>query len=195
MLLPFPMFRRRLLLPRPTLSSCFCRCRASAPRVALRLTARPTHTPITPRLSRLPFFHHSPFTGQKPLSPIESALTQSAPITPLESALPNSLDLKSFRIRTYRKTGVGGATAIPDCPLFPLPPIRSRKSRVTSRSQNSHPSLSALSFRHSTSSAAVTSPGVLSRARLDYNVRRTPVEGICVPIKWKLPGMAGNRTG
>jgi hypothetical protein len=192
MLLPFPMFRRRLLLPRPTLSSCFCRCRASARRVALLLTAHPAHTTITPQLSRLPLFHHSPFTRHKPLSPIESALTQSAPITPLESALTNSLDLKSFRIRTYRKTGWGVRQ-----PFLAVPSSLStyQESRVKSRSQNLHPSLSALNSRHSTSSAAVTSPGVLSRARLDYNVRRTPVEGICVPIKWKLPGMAGNRTG
>jgi hypothetical protein len=81
--------------------------------------------------------------------------------------------------------------------LSPLPSSTYQESQVTSRESKSKfaPSLSALSFRHSTYSAAVTSPGVLSRARLDYNVRRTPVEGICVPIKWKLPGMAGNRTG
>src|SRR5271170_4822186 len=37
------------------------------------------------------------------LNPLESALPQNAPITPLQSALPKSLDLKSFRIRTYEK--------------------------------------------------------------------------------------------
>jgi hypothetical protein len=37
------------------------------------------------------------------LTPLQSALPQNAPITRLESALPNSLDLKSFRIRTCKK--------------------------------------------------------------------------------------------
>jgi hypothetical protein len=43
------------------------------------------------------------------LTPLESALPQNAPITPLQSALTNSLDLKSFRIRTYKKKGGRGA--------------------------------------------------------------------------------------
>jgi hypothetical protein len=42
------------------------------------------------------------------LSPLQSALTKNVPLTPLESALTISLDLKSFRIRTYKKTGGGG---------------------------------------------------------------------------------------
>ena len=37
--------------------------------------------------------------------------------------------------------------------------------------------------------------GVLYGALLDYNVRRTAVEGICAPIEWKFPGTTGNRTG
>jgi hypothetical protein len=37
------------------------------------------------------------------LNPLESALPRNSPITRLESALTNSLDLKSFRIRTYKK--------------------------------------------------------------------------------------------
>ena len=44
-----------------------------------------------------------------PLSPSESALPQNPSVTRLESALPKSLDLKSFRIRTYKKwRGEGG---------------------------------------------------------------------------------------
>jgi hypothetical protein len=43
---------------------------------------------------------HIPFHR---LTPLQSALTKSAPITLLESALTNPLDLKVFRIRTYRK--------------------------------------------------------------------------------------------
>ena len=42
------------------------------------------------------------------LTSIESALTRDTPITRLESALTKSLDLKSFRIRTYKKGGGGG---------------------------------------------------------------------------------------
>jgi hypothetical protein len=43
------------------------------------------------------------------LTPLQSALPRNAPITRLESALPNSLDLKSFRIRTCEnRWGEGG---------------------------------------------------------------------------------------
>src|SRR5579863_3049848 len=43
------------------------------------------------------------------LTLVESALPQNTPVTPSESALPNSLDLKSFRIRTCEKRwGEGG---------------------------------------------------------------------------------------
>jgi hypothetical protein len=45
------------------------------------------------------------------LTPVESALTRMSRVTGLESALTNSLDLKSFRIRTYKKPGgEGGST-------------------------------------------------------------------------------------
>src|SRR6202040_4285866 len=37
------------------------------------------------------------------VNPLESALPRNRRVTPLESALPKSLDLKSFRIRTYKK--------------------------------------------------------------------------------------------
>src|SRR5882724_4810854 len=37
------------------------------------------------------------------VSPAESALPKNRPVTRLESADPKILDLKSFRIRTYRK--------------------------------------------------------------------------------------------
>jgi hypothetical protein len=42
------------------------------------------------------------------LTPLRSALTGNARVTPLESALPKWLDLKSFRIRTYKKGGGEG---------------------------------------------------------------------------------------
>ena len=38
----------------------------------------------------------------KGLNPVESALPKNTPVTPVQSALPHSLDLKPFRIRTYR---------------------------------------------------------------------------------------------
>src|SRR5882724_4620811 len=37
------------------------------------------------------------------VNPLQSALPKNARVTPLQSALPNSLDLKPFRIRTYKK--------------------------------------------------------------------------------------------
>jgi hypothetical protein len=43
-----------------------------------------------------------PEPGDQPLSLLESALPKNAPVTPLQSALIESLDLKSFRIRTYK---------------------------------------------------------------------------------------------
>ena len=38
-----------------------------------------------------------------PATPLEFALTKNAPVSALERALTNSLDLKSFGIRTYKK--------------------------------------------------------------------------------------------
>jgi hypothetical protein len=46
-----------------------------------------------------PNAHRPPQT----VNPLESALPENRRVTPLESALPKSLDLKSFRIRTYKK--------------------------------------------------------------------------------------------
>jgi hypothetical protein len=46
----------------------------------------------------------------KKLSLLESALTKIVPVTRLESALANSLNLKPFRIRTYKKRRGRGAT-------------------------------------------------------------------------------------
>src|SRR5712692_8007015 len=42
------------------------------------------------------------------ISPLEYALTKNAPATPLEFTLTKSLDLKSFRFRSYKKRGGGG---------------------------------------------------------------------------------------
>src|SRR5713226_9543672 len=42
------------------------------------------------------------------ISPLEYALTKNAPATPLEFTLTKSLDLKSFRFRSYKKHPGGG---------------------------------------------------------------------------------------
>jgi hypothetical protein len=62
--------------------------------------------------SILPASHRS-------LTPVESALTERRRVTRLESALPNSLDLKSFRIRTYEKTQGEGVKLLTSA-LVPL---------------------------------------------------------------------------
>src|SRR5437879_10837028 len=41
-------------------------------------------------------------------TPLECALTKNAAVSALECALTNSLDLKSFGIRTYKKVGGRG---------------------------------------------------------------------------------------
>jgi hypothetical protein len=43
------------------------------------------------------------------LSPLECAVTKNGLASPLECAVTKSLDLKSFRIRSYEKTGWGEA--------------------------------------------------------------------------------------
>src|SRR5271156_1375317 len=43
---------------------------------------------------------------------LESAVPKNTRVTPLQSALPNSLDLKSFRIRTYKKAGGEGGKVL-----------------------------------------------------------------------------------
>src|SRR5580700_5642225 len=55
----------------------------------------PTNCPPLPNYSLL--------TTHDSLNPLKSALAKNKRVTLLESALPNSLDLKSFRIRTYKK--------------------------------------------------------------------------------------------
>ncbi len=53
------------------------------------------------------------------ISPLEYALTKNAPASSLESALPKSLDLNSFRFRTYKKIGCGGCRPpLPELPAF-----------------------------------------------------------------------------
>jgi hypothetical protein len=68
---------------------------------------------VHPRPARLYFitslFRYFVISCRKSLSPSESALTKKALVTHLESALPKSLDLKSFRIRTYVKGWGEGA--------------------------------------------------------------------------------------
>src|SRR5271155_1399001 len=49
------------------------------------------------------------FPAPTSVSAAESALTKFASVTPLESALAKTLDLKSFRIRTYKKRGGRGS--------------------------------------------------------------------------------------
>ncbi len=71
-----------------------------------RPRASETTPPVSPAPSTLSLKglrNVSTFRRSNVLTPVESALTQNTPITPLESALPNSLDLKSFGIRTYEK--------------------------------------------------------------------------------------------
>jgi hypothetical protein len=44
-----------------------------------------------------------PLNATPTVNPVESALPKNAPVTRSESADPNSLNLKSCRIRTYKK--------------------------------------------------------------------------------------------
>ncbi len=62
----------------------------------------------------------APCLRGKSLSVLESALMQNAPITRLESALPNSLDLKSFGIRTYENTRGRGSERLTSLPAYSL---------------------------------------------------------------------------
>jgi hypothetical protein len=87
--------------------------------------ASPTRLNGTPRrmgrLQHHPRSHPSrrkdPFEESDPqlqattcsLSPLECAVTKNRLASPLESAVTKSLDLKSFRIRSYEKTGWGEA--------------------------------------------------------------------------------------
>src|SRR5580692_6102745 len=82
---------------------------ASSPHAAL-LHPFSSSTVLVNHTGPLPSFHEVlKVDGTNKLSPLESALTKNPRVTHLESALPNSLDLKSFRIRTYEKgRGEGG---------------------------------------------------------------------------------------
>ena len=52
--------------------------------------------------TRLGTFDVPPPNAISTVTSLESALPKNGPITPLQSALPKSLDLKPFRIRTYK---------------------------------------------------------------------------------------------
>ncbi len=65
--------------------------------VTLRLHPRPARLYLITSL-----FRYFVTSCCRTLSPSESALTKNAPVTRLESALPKCLNLKSFRIRTYK---------------------------------------------------------------------------------------------
>src|SRR5882724_6757903 len=76
-------------------------CRPPAPPIPCR-----SHQalPNSARYRAFPFLlDYSLPTTHHLLIPLESALPKNAPVTRLESADPKSLDLKPFRIRTYRK--------------------------------------------------------------------------------------------
>src|SRR5208282_914591 len=72
----------------------------------------------------------------KKLTPLESALTKNTPITPLESADPKTLDLKSFRIRTYEKRRGEGGKLLTGILLARMAPIRVQQLAVP----RAHPS-------------------------------------------------------
>src|SRR5271154_932832 len=67
------------------------------------------------------------------LTSLESALTKNRPITHLESALTNSLDLKSFRIRTYEKRRGEGCKRLTSLSPADFFPEGSRWSSLTNR--------------------------------------------------------------
>ncbi len=56
----------------------------------------------------------------EPPSPLECTVTKNAPASPLESTLPQSLDLKSPGMNTYKKSG-WGPPSLPPCFLASLP--------------------------------------------------------------------------
>jgi len=68
------------------------------------------------------------------VSPLECTLTKNAPASPLQSTLTKSLDLKSFRFRTYKKGGWGVGSSrtrrttrlVPRMPSAALPGLFSR---------------------------------------------------------------------
>src|SRR5271168_4221565 len=80
----------------------------SSPQAA-RLSSFSSSTELVNPTGLLPSFHEVlKVDRSNNLSPLESALTKNRRVTHLESALPKSLDLKSFRIRTYEKRGGRG---------------------------------------------------------------------------------------
>src|SRR5882757_10734779 len=67
--------------------------------------------------TRLRIFKVPAPSASPALKPLESALPQNGRVTRLESADPKTLDLKSFRIRTYKKGGEGDQTVNQKMPL------------------------------------------------------------------------------
>src|SRR5271163_1605204 len=70
------------------------------------------------------------------VNPVESALPKNPPITPLQSSDPKTLDLKSFRIRTYEKRRGEGGKLLTGILLARMAPIRVQQLAVP----RAHPS-------------------------------------------------------
>ncbi len=104
------------MLPSAMFSSCSSSFPPAAPSLhsSSPIFASISVTSVTSALNSPSFFPLNAAStdslpaAKAPLTSLESALTQGLPVTPLECALTKNKDLKSFRIRTYRKTGGGG---------------------------------------------------------------------------------------
>ena len=82
-----------------------------------------------------------------PLTPLQSALPQNPALSPSESAVSISLDLKSFRIRVYKKTRGVGVLLLTRNPIKALYPARPKRRQRERPSVYSVPSALESPFR------------------------------------------------
>ena len=61
---------------------------------------------------KVPFMNYLRYFLEVAPCPLESTLTKNRSLTPAQSTLTKTLDLKSFRINTYKKTGGWGADKV-----------------------------------------------------------------------------------
>ena len=124
-----------------------------------------------------------------PLTPLQSALPQNPALSPSESAVSISLDLKSFRIRVYKKTRGVGVLLLTRNPIKALYPARPKRRQRERPSVYSVPSALESPFRPAATPAhsrkAIPAPRLFHYSLLTthYSLALSSFQGKIYPTK------------
>src|SRR5215472_6854046 len=92
-----------------TLDSCFSHQSPACPEHQRRVTNHQSHAALSLFAGGWVAIFQFRFSSFQSISPLECAVTQNAALSPLECAVTKTRLRKSFRMRSYKKTGGRGA--------------------------------------------------------------------------------------